>query len=142
MVVQEKVFYKKSIESFKVLLHAFTYNVTKFYKGGVSMLSLQKFLLVALFLLPVHALASTCGSDVPDLYNSEWKVCSEDAQCVLVKGACGFNAVVNTASAEDATCYFEKSSKKQPYCPSVVEKEIDRVYCDPDMNTCMIEYQK
>ena len=106
------------------------------------MLYLKKFLFVVLALLPIHALASTCGSDVPDLYNSEWKTCTEDAQCVLVKGACGFNAVVNTASAEAATCYFEKSSKKQPYCPAVVEKEIDKVYCDAGMNTCMIQYHK
>ncbi|MAI07797.1 MAG: hypothetical protein CMF61_02450 [Magnetococcales bacterium] len=106
------------------------------------MLYLKNFLFVVLFLLPIHALASTCGLDVPDMYNPEWKTCTEDAQCVLVKGACGFNAVVNAPSAEMATCYFEKSSKKQPYCPAVIEKEIDKVYCDAGMNTCMIQYHK
>lgn len=102
----------------------------------------MRFLILAVFLMTsFNAYALGCGEDVPTMYNADWKSCSDDSQCMLIKGACGFNATVNAVSAEEASCYFEASTKKQPYCPEVVEKPIGKVYCDAGTNTCLIEYQ-
>ena len=42
----------------------------------------------------------------------------------------------------DAECHFQLASQKMPYCPKYLEPPIQDVYCDTDIEMCIIKFQK
>lgn len=83
-----------------------------------------------------------CDGRVDDEYQPEWKSCKQDADCVVIKGTCGSSAAVHQDFKNDAECHFQLASQKMPYCPKYLEPPIQDVYCDTDIEMCIIKFQK